>query len=64
MFTYELLDRIKTFIINSTVFLDIVILLYDVFHTHGMNCTGLTVAAAFLSHSMCYHAFETHFYFK
>jgi hypothetical protein len=64
MFTYELLDRISAFSINNTVFLDIIILLYDVFHTHGMN-TGLTVAAAFLSHSMCYHALETqHFYFK
>jgi hypothetical protein len=60
IFTYELMDsRISAFNINNTVFLDIILLLYNIFLRHSMNCTGLTAATAFLSHSLCYHALET-----
>jgi len=59
------LDRISAFIINNIVFLDIIILLYDIFLRHSMNCTGFPVATAILSHCVCYHALETQqFYFK
>jgi len=56
---------ISAFSINNTVLLDIIILLYDIFCRHSMNCTGLAVATAFLSHSIYHYTLETQsFHFK